>query len=327
MEAQPVYLRNVADRRERIGIDLLNQTLERGNLSSADDAHEHRVGNLGIHPRRRQGRYASAKLFHDGNRHLFLLVRNDFEFNGGLEAVGQRFVYLALYVRFKNREHNRQQVDGNVNFRSVEYEEGRRDYHRVDGEQYPCNTACRKLLLNKYRQDVAAARTAARLQGEHDCRTKAQRGCNRSEQSVSVPRKYNLETDLFKDGKPNGLECDVDRGQNCKPLFYVKEGEDDEGRVQQYRTDTLLQAEPCVQQDDRTCNTADGEVVRLNQGVGCKGNQYRREEHHDNRFQPLHKFFAFASRLRIDVLFGDFRGKGVVAFRRGNKRGFLIFHK
>ena len=123
VKAQPQHLRNACHYCERIGVNRLHNTAERGNLSAANYAKEHGAVFLGVHARCRNTCNAAAKLFHERTRHFFGLGGDNSKLNRRLKAVCNRVVNLAFDIRFKHRHHDREYVYGKECAGVVEYEE------------------------------------------------------------------------------------------------------------------------------------------------------------------------------------------------------------
>lgn len=240
METEPQNLRNFAHNHERIGVDLFYDTAKGGHLSAADHADQHTPLVLRVHTLRRDGRDASAELLHQRRSDLVGLVGDDTEFDCGVEPVRDRFVRLTFYVRFKGRHHNGKQgsaenefVGARISFVKNEY--GAPDNDAVDHKDDPCNRGSVDFLLNHNRRNIRSARTAADLKGERRCQTDAKPCCKRGENFLSARTEFNdemLGQYLFEKEEEQGLQTDIHRGKDGKPLFHKEEGKRNERKVE-----------------------------------------------------------------------------------------------
>lgn len=151
---------------EGIGIHLFENFAESHDLPAVDDADEHGMGFAGIHARGGDRGDASAQFGDNGEGHFIGLVRDDAEFDGGVESVGDGVVGFAFDVLFA-RGHNEGKnfADGIVCEVLVD-EEGRGDDDAVEHEYHPSDGGSGAFSLDHDGDDIHAARASADFECE-----------------------------------------------------------------------------------------------------------------------------------------------------------------
>lgn len=284
VEPKSQHLGHVGHDGEGVGIDFLHDAAQGGNLSAVDDAYEHRMGLLGVHTDGRERRDAAAELAHQRLRHFFGLVGDDSEFPCRLEAVEHGFVGLAFYVRFERRHHDGEQSHTQIDLAvgvvsGLEHEQGRADDDAVEAEDRPCDGVGVDFLLNHDCRDVRTPRTAADLKGERHGRADANPGCQRRKNFCTAFAERDLEVlndgQTFPQEHPEGLQTDIQNGENGEPLFDDEEGKRHERQVEPEQHEGLRNQTvgSDIDQNGDTAHAADGEFVGGDEGVRRRGDQ------------------------------------------------------
>ena len=271
-KAESQNLRYVGHYRERIGIHFLDDPPERRDLPPVNDADEHGVRLLGVHARRGQRGHAAAQSGDDRQRHFLRLVGDDPEFDGGMEAVGDGVVRLALDELFARRHDEGEDARRRVAGDAVD-EEGGGDDETVEEKEHPGDGVGGEFLLHDDGDDVHAPRTAAQFQRDGDRRADADAARQRREDLFVKFQPRHAQP--FHQREEHRLQYDVRQGQQGKFFLDEKKGDGDQGEIDTedgYALGDLSVRRP-FQNDGDTRHAAHRKVVGGDQAVGGEGDE------------------------------------------------------